>query len=141
MRQPTPPPRPQHSKIPAFSLNRSQAQAQQPTDTVGSGDSRLGLSTFFTKVGPTQVIYNGDRMWARITLTLLTAGPVSVGQLNDLLPVTSGKGQVLQTNVPTTFEVAKSNQLFVACTSLNAINVSIQPYPWLETITGILTTM
>lgn len=132
---------PQQSKIPAFHTNRHQAQVPAPADTTGAGENRLQTSTFFTKVGGTTVIYTADRMWCKVTLTLQTAGPVAVGQFAQLDPVTSGRGQNLQPGVPTTFNVAKANNLYVAATAINAISLLVEPYPWLETLTGLLTTL
>ncbi len=132
---------PQQSKVPAFSTNRHQPQFQPPADTTGAGENRLQTSTFFTKIGDSQIIYTADRMWCKVTLTLMTAGPVAVGQYAQLAPVTSGRGQNLQPGVPTVFNVAKANTLYVASTAINAISILIEPYPWLETITGIVTSM
>jgi len=129
---------PQPSKIGAVSLDRTKAQSSMPSDTTGTSEDRIRLSTYFTKTIPaTDILYTGDRMWAKVTLTLETAGPVAVGDAADLSPVLSGKGQLLETNVPTTFDVAKGNKLYIAATSINRVKVEIAPYPWLETITGL----
>lgn len=140
-----PPTRPGQGKIPEFSLDRHVAQAPTPADTPGAGENRISITTFFTQVvpvgSPAQLIYNADRMWAKVTLTLRTAGPVAVGQLDQLGPVGSGKGQELQTDVPLSFTIAKGNPLYVVASSVNSISVVIEPYPWLETITGLTTGM
>jgi hypothetical protein len=129
---------PQPSKIGPVSLDRNKAQSPKPSDTTGTSEDRIRLSTYFTKIIPaTDILYTGDRMWAKVTLTLETAGPVAVGDAADLTPVLSGKGQLLETNVPTAFDVAKGNKLYIAATSINRVKVEIAPYPWLETITGL----
>lgn len=129
------------SKIPAVSLDPTIASVQAPAVTTGGAQNRLEMSTYLTVAGGTKVLYNGDRMWAKVTLTLRTAGPVAVGQNAQLTPVLSGKGQLLQTGVPTEFQVAKGNKLYVAATGVNPISVLIEAQPWLETITGLLTHM
>lgn len=138
------PPRSQ-SKIPHFNLDRHRAQAPTPADTPGGGENRIQISTFFTKVSapgePEQIIYNGDRIWARVTLTLLTAGPVAVGQSSQLGSASSGRGVLLPTGTPVVFNLAKANQLYVTAAAINSISVLIEPIPWLETLTGLLTAM
>ena len=84
------------------------------------------------------MLYNGDRMWARVILTLETAGPVAVGQSSQLQPVLSGKGQLLETGVPTPFTIAKGNRLYIAATGVNRVKVVVEPFPWLEQLTGLL---
>ncbi len=133
-----PPTRPQGSgKFAPVSTNPSIAQVRAPAATTGQAENRIEVSTYLTKAGGTFVLYNADRMWAKVTLTLKTAGPVSVGQHANLTPVLSGRGQLLQTGVPTPFNVAKSSKLYIAATGVNPIGVVIESYPWLETITGL----
>lgn len=129
-------------KIPPVTMDRTVAQAPAPSDQVGMGENRIQISTYFTKVlvdgQPPDVLYSGDRNWARVRVTLRTAGPVAVGQFSNLYPVLSGKGQTLQTGVPAVFDIAKGSKLYVAAQSVNRIDLAIEPYPWLETITGLL---
>lgn len=133
-----PPPRLSgNGKMPPVSLNPSIAQVRAPAPTTGEAENRYEVSTYLTKIGGTHILYNADRMWAKVTLTLRTAGPVSVGQHANLTPVLSGRGQLLQTGIPTVFNVAKSNRLYIAATSTNPISVVVEAYPWLETITGL----
>lgn len=139
------PPQSQSSggKLGVMSTDRMQAQAHQPSATLGGAEHRLFVDTYFTQIPvpgkeiPT--IYSGDRLWARVTLTLETAGPVAVGNQSNLVPVLSGSGQLLETDVPMTFVVAKGDRLFVAATGINRIKRVIEPFPWLENITAILT--
>src|SRR4029077_14352506 len=87
------------------------ATAPSPADQQGGGQFRTDLSTFFTKPGPSEKIYTGDRTWARVTVTLQTAGPVAIGTKATITPVLSGKGILLQTGVPKSFDIAKSDNL------------------------------
>lgn len=124
-------------KLAPVSLDPSVAQVRAPAATTGDAENRNEVSTYLTKPGGTQILYNADRMWAKVTLTLKTAGPVAVGQHANLTPVLSGRGQLLQTGVPTPFNVAKGHRLYIAATSVNPVAVLIEAYPWLETITGL----
>lgn len=141
-RRPTPtPPRPT-SKIGHVSLDRTRAQSPEPADTTGGADHKTFIDTYFTKVPvdgePTDIIYNGDRAWAKITLTLETAGPVAVGNSSSITPALSGKGQLLETDVPTTFFIGKGTRLYVTATGVNRVKRVIEPFPWLETIAGLI---
>ena len=130
------------SKIAPVSLDRTVAQAPTTSDALGAGENRIQISTYFTKVPvdgqPPDVLYSGDRNWTRVRVMLETAGPVAVGQFSNLFPVLSGRGQLLTTGVPVTFDIAKGNKLYIAAQSVNRVKVTIEPYPWLEMITGLL---
>lgn len=127
-----------NGKVAPVSTNPSIAQAPIVTDTAGSGETRLKASTYITNAGQSQILYNGDRVWARLTLVLETAGPVAVGDFSNLQPVLSGNGILLTTGVPITLDVAKGNKIYVAATGVNRIKVLVQPYPWLEQITALI---
>ena len=77
-------------------MDRTTAQVRAPAATTGQSENKIQIRTYLTTPGPSVVLYNGDRMWARLTLTLETAGPVAVGEQSAIVPVTSGKGQLLQ---------------------------------------------
>lgn len=129
-------------KIGTVSLDRATAQAPMPSDSVGGGEIRTFIDTYFTRIPvdgqPTDIIYNGDRLWAQVTLTLETAGPVAIGHMSSIAPVLSGKGQLLETGVPTTFIIAKGTRLYVVATGINRIKRTIEPIPWLEMFAGLL---
>lgn len=130
------------SKIAPVSMDRNTAQVRSPAVTTGEAENKIQIYTYQTGVQPTaQVLYNGDRMWAKITLTLEGAGPVCVGEQANLFPVLSGKGQLLSTGVPTVFNIAKGNRLFIAANSVQRVKIVIEAYPFLETITGLLGAM
>jgi hypothetical protein len=123
------------------STDRTMGSVQAPSATVAGAELHTEISTFFARPsvdGQLPVIYNGDRQYAQVILTLETAGPVAVSTKQQILPVLSGKGQLLETGVPLTFTLAKGNRLWVATTSLNRIKVTVQPLPWLEQLAGLL---
>ncbi len=119
------------------------AKAPPPSEEVGTGSNRTQVYTYITKVPmpgqATPTIYNGDRLWARVTLTLENAGPVAVGQSSNLGGINSGIGQLLETDVPMPFTIAKGTKLYVLATAVNRIKVTVEPLPWLEQITALLT--
>lgn len=123
--------------LPVVPTDRGTATAHAPNTL--QGDLRTVLQTFFTKADlDAQIIYNGDRLWAKVTLTLEDAGPVSVGTMADLFPVLSGKGILLAPNRPAEFVIGKGSILYIAATAVNRVSMQIEPLPWLEQITGTL---
>lgn len=109
----------------------------------GLGDNRTQVDTYFT-TGPiageqTPQIYTGDRLWARVSLTLETAGPVAIGTSTKLQPVLGGGGRLLVTGETITFTVAKGTRLYVASTGVNRVGRVVEPVPWLEQIVGLVT--
>lgn len=140
--RPPVPARPPVSKIGVVSLDRNVAQAPAPSDVPATQDGRTLVYTFFTSLpnvgeSPT-ILYNGDRLWGRVTLTLENAGPVSVGTISNLDPVLGGNGTLLTTGVPVQFDIYKGTRIYVLATGVNRIKVSVAPIPWLEMITGLV---
>lgn len=129
------------SKIGAVTApNRNIATAPEPQADQGRAEVRTYVSTYFTKISAdeTQILYNGDRQWAKVKLTLETAGPVAVGVVQKITPVLSGKGIDLTTDVEVEIPVAKGTRLYIASTAVNRVKVIVEPSPWLEQITGLL---
>ena len=130
------------TKIPTPALmDRNQGSVQAPSATIAGAELATEIYTYFARPpvdGQLPKIYNADRQYAQVTLTLETAGPVAVSTKQQILPVLSGKGELLETGVPMTYFLAKGNRLYVAATSINRIKVVIQPLPWLEQIAGLL---
>lgn len=119
--------------------DRSVAEVQRPTDKTGEGSNRTQSFTFFTKAqNITEILYNGDRLWAKVTVTLENAGPVAVGNQSSLTPVLSGKGVLLTTGEPMEFSIAKGTRLYIASTTINRVKVVVAPFPWLEQITATI---
>lgn len=134
-----PPPKSQSKIGPVKGItDRNVAKPQPIAEQTGAGDIRTSITTYFTKApqpgGETPVLYNGDRNWARVTVMLETAGPVVVGNASSLLPVLSGKGQLLTTNIPVTFTIAKGTRLYIQSTGVNRVRLEVAPVPWLEQI-------
>lgn len=134
--------RPPISKIGPVSTDRNVAQVVLPSSETSTVDGRTLIQTYFTQVpnvgDATPILYNGDRLWARITLTLETAGPVVVGTQSNIAPVLSGKGQLLETDVPAVFDIMKGTRLYILATGVNRIKFVTAPLPWLEMITGLI---
>jgi hypothetical protein len=123
------------------STERTVGTVQAPSASIAGAELASEIYTYFAKPstdGQLQILYNADRQYAQVVLTLETAGPVAVSTKQNILPVLSGKGRLLQTGQDSTFTLAKGNRLYVATTSLNRIKVVVQPLPWLEQITGLL---
>lgn len=90
------------------------------------------IFTKFTEVGGTQLLYSAEN-FVRVTLLLEDAGPVAVGTLAVLTPVLSGRGVLLQTDVPFgPFTYAKGTRIYIAAESVNRVQVIVEPIPWLE---------
>jgi hypothetical protein len=134
---------PKHGYVPKSSgaPDRTVATAPKPQTDQGRAETRSFIDTYFTKATETQIIYNGDRQWARVTLMLETAGPVAIGTSQNIAPALSGKGQLLTTNVPQTFTVAKGSRLFVVSTGVNRVRRTVEAVPWLEQITGLVSAL
>lgn len=87
--------------------------------------------TTFTIPGQIQ-LYTATESWVQITLTLATAGPVSIGTKAELLPVLGGAGRLLPTDVPIRFLLPRGNILYVAANAINRLSVQIEPMPFYE---------
>lgn len=130
---------------PRFAGRPDRVQAAAPAAVVNAGEGQYqsDLYTLLTQVGipagkGVPILYNGDRKWAQVTLTLETAGLVAVGTRADLTPLQSGKGYTLIPNVPKTFTVGKGTRIYYIASAVNRVTVSVEPVPWLEEITATL---
>lgn len=124
--------------VPATLPDRNIATQLAPATSQGQADSRSLAYNYFTKVGTTEILYPGQRQWVTITLTLESAGPVAVGMLANLQPITSGKGILLTTDLPLRLTIAKGTILYITSTAVSRVKVQVEPLPWLEQITGLL---
>lgn len=140
-----PPMRP-GSMIPTVAPNamgrpdRGQASAS-PVGNTGEGEHSSDAYTLITQAGlqadgKTPVLYNGDRRWVKVTLTLQTAGIVVYGTRAQLGDLASGTGDELQTGQPVTITVAKGTRIYYLASAVNRVSVQIEPLPWLEQITA-----
>ena len=126
---------------PNVNTNRNVGSVQAPSASLAGAELTTEIYTFFARPptdGQLPVLYNGDRQYAQVILTLETAGPVAVSTKQQILPTLSGKGQLLETGVPLSFFLAKGNRIWVSTTSLNRVKVTVQPVPWLEQFAGLL---
>lgn len=122
--------------------SRAVPQVPAAGDTISAGANRTQTYTYFTAITGTgadiPILYNGDRLWARVKLTLETAGPVVVGEKSQILPVTSGKGRQLPTGREVEYVISKGTKLYIASTTVNRVSVTIEPLAWLEQIFATL---
>lgn len=85
------------------------------------------------EAGPTRMLLVTDS-WARVTLTLRSAGPIAVGTASALEPLASGKGVLLQTDEPYVTNLPGGARFYCAAGAINRLNVTIEPIPWMEQI-------
>lgn len=109
----------------------------------GGTDAPSDTYTYFTQIPTTGQqstvqLYTADRTWAKVTLTLETAGPVAVGTVANLTPVLGGLGIILPVGVPLSWTLAKGSKLYIASTSVNRVKVQVDSIPWLAKITHVL---
>lgn len=95
---------------------------------------RTEIYTYFTQVGETRLLYSSSANWVRIIMQLETAGPVAVGQREELTPVLSGKGILLPTGEDYTFVLPPNARLFITSESINRVKFTVEPIPWLQQI-------
>lgn len=134
-------PLPGTSKIGPVTGDRTGASASQPQTQTGAGDNRTQIYTYLTRLpknGAADILYNGDRLWAKLTLTLEGAGPVSVGQQSNLFPVLGGQGVLLEADEPYEVIIAKGTRLYIAANGVNRVKVKVEPLPWLEQMTALI---
>ncbi len=99
---------------------------------------RTEIFTYTTENDPneTKLLYIAVN-FVRIQLSLeIGDGPVAFGTNDELLPVLSGKGRLLNLNTRH-FEafLPKGSRFWIACeTAGNRLGVTIEPIPWMEQI-------
>lgn len=118
--------------------DRTQATPPLTVAQGGTIDRTTEAYTYITKVGGNrgapEILYNGERPWARVKLLLETAGQVVVGTKANLLPLTSGKGRMLITDKEMIFELAQSTRLYIIASAVNRVGVTIEPIAWAQEI-------
>ena len=97
------------------------------------------IYTYFTNAdGRSKLLYSAEG-WVRIELALETAGPVSVGTRENLTPVLTGLGILLEPDgEPVEFVMPKGDRLYIAAESINRVKFIVEPIPWLQQILGEL---
>ncbi len=89
------------------------------------------FSYFTESTNETQLLYSAEN-WVKIKLSLQTTGPVAVGTKEQLTPVLSGAGILLDTGVEFEAYLAKGTRFYITSQTVNRVNVTIEPIPWLE---------
>lgn len=94
---------------------------------------RTWVTTFFTLGSiESELLYSAEN-WVRIRVSLQTAGPVAIGTVSEIVPVLSGKGIILDPdNDPWEAVLPKGARVYIASETVNRIDVTVDPIPWLE---------
>lgn len=100
-------------------------------DTREAGETEIW--TVFTRPNTTSLIYSAPT-WVRVRLIMQTAGPVAVGNKQEIQPVLSGKGIMLTQDQPIDFALGSGGRLYYAAQSIQRVAVIVEPIPWLERI-------
>jgi hypothetical protein len=87
------------------------------------------LWTLTTQVFGESQLFITAESWIQVRLRLQTAGPVAVSTREDIVPVLSGRGALLEDDEDTVFVMQKGDRLFYACQAVNRVRVIIEPIP------------
>lgn len=125
------------SKVVQGASPPSEAQRMLPSSK--GSETPQQLQTYATEIfsyftvssNETQLLYSAEN-WVRIKLTLQTAGPVAVGTKEQIAPVLSGAGILLDTDMPFEAYLSKGTRFYITSQTINRVNVTIEPIPWLE---------
>jgi hypothetical protein len=126
--------------VPGLDQTHMRAQAAAPrvvVPDVPPATGRTEIATYFTKVGGNQLLYQAEG-WVKLRLVLETAGPVSVGTRDDIVPVLSGKGILLPTNVEIQFPMSKGQRIYISATAVNRVRRIIEPVPYADQILSMI---
>jgi hypothetical protein len=94
---------------------------------------RTEIYTYFTKPGPTRLLYTAED-WIEVILELQTAGPVAFSTRQEITPVLSGKGILLTTDIPRKVTLEKGDRIFIAAEAVNRVSFITQPFGFLQEI-------
>ncbi len=134
LRQPLPAPQNPYSQMLGRAIPNAPAPAQADQR---AGNYNTTAYTFFTPAGQVVPFYTATLAWAKITLTLETAGPVEISEKANFTFL-SGQAQALITNVPLSFTIAKGNTMYLGSSTVNRVKVTVEQFPWLEQIVGAI---
>jgi hypothetical protein len=100
------------------------------------------IYTYFTRPpgadGKASLLYSAES-WIRAELVLETAGPVAVSTRQEIFPVLSGKGILLEADgEPIEFLLPRGDRLFIAAESINRVKFVVEPLPWGDQIIHLL---
>jgi len=85
--------------------------------------------------GRSKLLYSAEST-VRVKMQLINAGPVAVGQREDISPVLSGKGILLSPGDGpiVDFVLTKANRLYIVSESINQVKFIVEPFPYLDDI-------
>lgn len=117
----------------------SSSGAAAPADTtLPTPDEGPVLGTdifvFRTKPQGQNLLYSAPNKWVKVTMLLQNAGPVDYSTRQSIVPVGSGLGGTLLTNIPVNITLGPSDRIYVAATAVNRVTVTVESYPWLQEI-------
>lgn len=95
---------------------------------------RTDISSYFTTPSKEAFLLYSAENWVVAKLTLETAGPVAIGTNQEIAPVLSGHGRLLDTGVEYEITLSRGTRLYIVSESINRVAVTIEPIPWLEQI-------
>jgi hypothetical protein len=81
--------------------------------------------------GESKLLYSAEG-WVKARLYLENAGPVVVGESQNITPVLSGKGMTLPTGEWCEWTLTKGSRIFIAAESVNRVKFNIAPVPFAE---------
>jgi len=91
---------------------------------------RTDLSTNFTIAdGRTRLMYSAET-WIKVRLLLETAGPVVVGQRENLGPPISGQGRLLPTGLEVWFTIPPGQRLYIAANTVDRVAFVVERIPF-----------
>jgi hypothetical protein len=132
------------TSAPLTSLKDTMAKAKE-AKVVAHGEEKppkvVGAinRTLFTVAGVTKEILSAPPdAPLHVRLMLETAGPVAWGFLQSLGPVTSGVGRLLVQNIEQEIWLPEATRLYITSDSVQRIGFTVEPFPFLAEIIGIL---
>jgi hypothetical protein len=116
-------------------LSRAIPHPPQPQGSQEAGNYNTDLRTFLTLAGQITQLVPAQRSWVKGTFILETAGPVEISTSSQW-QFLNGQGMTLITDQPITVTLPRGTNLYVQSGSSNRVRYQVEPYPWLEQITG-----
>lgn len=117
----------------AITTERQRIASEGTPGVPAHNEQGTNMYTFFTVPGENTQLFSAQG-WLRVRLMLTSAGPVDVSTRQNVTPVLSGRGITLQTNVEAEFVLGPADRLYAGAASVNRVNVTVEPIPWLKSI-------